>query len=190
MENNYFDIRKFSPEQLAILAASQPKPVQNNTNISVMGTSILDLKKQEEKMYQRDEREKQDIHNGQNNESAIKNAKRNSKIQNLVNSINKKLDDYEPSKPTQQNTDSDEDFIEKNIKKDYESQIVKRYFKEPLLIVVIYLILSQEFVRNNIGKYITYINPDENGNVSNIGFCIYGLILAVLVVFFKVVFKL
>jgi len=51
-------------------------------------------------------------------------------------------------------------------------------FKEPLIILVLYIILSQSFVKDSIGRYITQINEDITGKVSMTGVIIYGTILA------------
>lgn len=51
---------------------------------------------------------------------------------------------------------------------------------ESLILIFIFVILSQPFVRDNIGRYIKQINPDSNGNVSLLGMFIYGTLLAVL----------
>ena len=50
---------------------------------------------------------------------------------------------------------------------------------EPLLLLAIYLLMSQAFVKDNIGKYIKQINPDADGQVSFVGVLIYGIILVV-----------
>ncbi len=52
--------------------------------------------------------------------------------------------------------------------------------REPLIIVVLYVILSEAFVKNTIGKYVPQINPDFTGRVSRTGVVIYGILFAVL----------
>jgi hypothetical protein len=51
-------------------------------------------------------------------------------------------------------------------------------FKDPLLIVILFVILSQSQVRNTISKYVTIINPGPNGQIPQLGFVVYGAILA------------
>ncbi|CAH6421500.1 Hypothetical protein KVN_LOCUS313 [uncultured virus] len=80
--------------------------------------------------------------------------------------------------------ENQEDNIKKQIKQNYMSMI-PNVIKEPIILIIIYVILSQSFVKNGIGKYIKQINPDENGNISLIGIIIYGTILAVLFMFAK-----
>lgn len=57
---------------------------------------------------------------------------------------------------------------------------IPKLLQEPLLLLIIYIILSQPLVRDNIGKYIKQINPDETGRVSLMGIIIYGTLLVVL----------
>lgn len=51
---------------------------------------------------------------------------------------------------------------------------------EPLIILVLFIILSQPVVRETIGTYIQQINPDPEGKVTMTGIIIYGIILAAL----------
>lgn len=57
---------------------------------------------------------------------------------------------------------------------------IPEVLREPLLIVVIYIILSQPFVKESLGKHIKQINPNAEGVVSFTGVLIYGVLLAVL----------
>lgn len=52
--------------------------------------------------------------------------------------------------------------------------------KDPLIILVLFVILSQPVIRETIGTYIKQINPDIEGKVSLTGVIIYGIILATL----------
>ena len=52
--------------------------------------------------------------------------------------------------------------------------------KDPLIIVVLFVLLSQPVVRETIGTYIKQINPDVEGKVLLTGVIIYGIILATL----------
>ncbi len=58
-------------------------------------------------------------------------------------------------------------------------------FREPLVIVLIFIILSQPIVKKTIGCYITQINPDADGVVGIYGVIIYGIILSTLFVVAK-----
>lgn len=57
--------------------------------------------------------------------------------------------------------------------------------REPLIILIIYIIMSQPTVREVAGKYIKYIRPDDEGKVSFAGVLIYGIILATLFMLVK-----
>jgi hypothetical protein len=57
---------------------------------------------------------------------------------------------------------------------------VPKMLREPLIIVVLFVILSQPIIRDNIAKYVRQINPDMDGKVPFVGILIYGLIFAVL----------
>ena len=63
-----------------------------------------------------------------------------------------------------------------------ENAVVSRIpvlLREPLLIVILFTVLSQPIVRDNIAKYIPQLNP-VNGRVGILGIAIYGVILATL----------
>lgn len=51
-------------------------------------------------------------------------------------------------------------------------------FKDPIIIIILYVLLSQNFIKKFVGKYINEINPSDNNNVSLFGVIIYGSILA------------
>ena len=98
-------------------------------------------------------------------------------IEDLARDINNTLDD-----------DILESIIESNEEeKKQDNPIIKLIdiAKDGLLLLIIFVILSQPFVRNFVGKYFNQINPDDQGNVSLIGVTIYGLILVVLYLFFR-----
>lgn len=53
-------------------------------------------------------------------------------------------------------------------------------FREPIVILLLYILLSQASVKDTIGTYIKQINPDVEGKVSFAGVLIYGVIFAAL----------
>jgi len=57
--------------------------------------------------------------------------------------------------------------------------------KDAIIILTIYIILSQAIVRDTIGKYVKQINPDDEGKFPFTGVLIYGIILATLFVLVK-----
>lgn len=58
---------------------------------------------------------------------------------------------------------------------------IPKMFREPIVIFVIYILLSQNVVQSTLAKYIEQLRPNEiTGAVPMIGRVIYGLILAAL----------
>lgn len=54
----------------------------------------------------------------------------------------------------------------------------QKYFKEGILLVVIYVLYSNSVVRKFFANYITQLNKGPDGKVSIIGLIIYGIIIA------------
>lgn len=76
---------------------------------------------------------------------------------------------------------TDNDFIDSIIPDQKGlSEMIPKCMWDPLLVLVIYIILSQSAVRNFFGKYISQLNADYEGNVSFSGILIYGIILVVI----------
>jgi len=127
-------------------------------------------------------------------------------IGHLVRDINKSLDDYVPStakkKKKNNDTEDEDDNIDSiddaddvnsdeeknnknkknnNKKKNMLSNISVPYMlREPLILLVIYVILSQSFVKNAINSYVPYIGNNADGSKTFITIVIYGCILATL----------
>lgn len=60
-----------------------------------------------------------------------------------------------------------------------DTSIIPKWLFDPLLIVILFVIISLPFVKNSIGKYIKQVNPvDATCNISITGLIIYGIILA------------
>lgn len=66
---------------------------------------------------------------------------------------------------------------------------VPKTFRDPLVILILFVILSQPYIKNLIGNYIKQINPDNTGKVSITGIVIYGVILATLFIVTKKLIK-
>lgn len=102
-------------------------------------------------------------------------------IRKLARDINKSLDNYEPSKAQTEEEDEKEKEDIINVK---EELSILNVVKEMSLIVAIYVIMSQGFVRKLIAGYIPQLNPID-GTIPFTGYLIYGAILALLFVFFR-----
>ena len=53
-------------------------------------------------------------------------------------------------------------------------------FIEFILLITVYVVMSQPFVISNLSKYIYQLHPTENGDVKLTGILVYGLILTIL----------
>lgn len=106
-------------------------------------------------------------------------------IKDLVNDINKDLDRFIPSR-SRDTDDDDSDDTEKYIQpRKSIRQYIPVFAKEMMLILVLYVLLSQGFVKKAITKHITYLQPNQDGGVSMFGIVIYGTILSILYIIFK-----
>ena len=56
---------------------------------------------------------------------------------------------------------------------------IPREWREPFLLLVVYLLLSQTVVRQTLGNYIKQLNPDVEGKIGFAGVLIYGVLLVV-----------
>lgn len=164
------------------LFQQQPDEIQSKQQYNMANQSKKIQKKQ--KIIEREQ-------NSNDNDTELE--EQHNKIRHLVKNINHGLDEYAPSKSHVTEDDDTYEDTEKLYEKKHitqsqqimESNDMLNMAKEVVLLVLIYIILSQNFVRQTIGAYICYINPKEDGSVSIIGYLIYGLLLAVTFVFFK-----
>ena len=120
-------------------------------------------------------------------------------IDELINQINTESDESVPKKKKLKTNgknklnkskkikdiDTDTDDDKKNVKIEKKSKFklpfkIPEFIRDPLLIWIIFILLSQNFIKQLIGKYVKQINPNEEGVVSFMGVVIYGLIFAVL----------
>jgi len=135
------------------------------------------------------------------------NQAKNREVEDLARDLNESLEDlnrrdrppknineqeYERQHERQQEEEENEQKeMLHNKKKKNKSQSttymdkIPKILQEPLIILILYVILSQSFVKNKIGEYIKQINPGPDGQVSLVGIIIYGLILAILFAIFK-----
>jgi hypothetical protein len=78
--------------------------------------------------------------------------------------------------------------VEKN--KNYINEIFKKYInvKEFIALLLLYVILSTEYVKNFFASYITCLNPDDQGVISITGIIAYGVILCSLFVIIRIIY--
>lgn len=110
------------------------------------------------------------------------------KIKNLVDEITNNIDNMDNiyENYEQNNVDiNDENINKKNKKKNKnneknEKNVLIEKWKDPLIVFVIYIILSIPSIQSFIGKYIKQINPNPiTCDVSMYGVIIYGIILSI-----------
>lgn len=102
-----------------------------------------------------------------------------------INIKTKYLDNTE--KDTDTETESDIEKPKKNKKKSkHQSTGLIDTMFDAILLFIIYMLLSQNFIKTFIGKYITSINVNSDGYVSNLGVAIYGLIFILIFILAKI----
>ncbi len=89
--------------------------------------------------------------------------------------------DDEYDKYDDEKTDKKRDFKKSKFRLPFTIPFtIPKFIQDPLLIWVIFILLSQNFIKQLIGKYVHQINPNEEGVVSFMGVAVYGLIFAVI----------
>jgi len=130
------------------------------------------------------------------------------KLANDVNNSLQALEKLEQTKKRKRNTSSNTTESDKDSESDHDDQHIEDdpnqiilaeiesetdYLKtltEILLLLTLYVIMSQPFVMGFASSYIHQLNPNEEGTISMTGIIIYGLILIVMfMVVRKVVFS-
>lgn len=93
--------------------------------------------------------------------------------------ISKLKDDFDIEELTKDINESihDETFVTSTEMEEDKSSYIPFGWKEPLLLLFIYLLLSQALVKQFLGKYIPQLNPGGDGTVGFLGVLIYGILL-------------
>jgi len=115
---------------------------------------------------------------------SIESIKTTTDIKELVDEINnniknkKNKKEKKKSKQNETNTDTDTDETEdkEDKKRDKKSNIIEDSIYDGILLLIIYLLMSQGFVKNFLGRYIKIINVNSEGVVPFVGVLTYGLI--------------
>ena len=171
-------------------------------NISDMGggTPIGMLRKDvvEQQAKQMNEQHLRQYMDDRNIDVDVQRQKDADAIDALINQINTDSDESKPkkkktklnrknkskkAKDSDTETDTDEEKKEVKVEKKSKFKLpfrIPEFIRDPLLIWIIFILLSQNFIKQLIGKYVKQINPNEDGVVSFMGVVIYGLIFAVL----------
>lgn len=62
---------------------------------------------------------------------------------------------------------------------------IPEIFREPIIIVLIYLFLSLDVVKQTLSTYIPQIKNSSDGSTFFLGYLIYGILLAILIILTK-----
>ena len=116
-------------------------------------------------------------------------------IKKLVNDLTQSLNSNQSKNSVNDHSDNmTENSTESEISNGKENcEVVSsgvEIVKDAILIIVIYVILSQVFIKRAIGNYIPQILPTDDKPVSIAGHIIYGAILAIFFCLVKRVLKL
>lgn len=133
---------------------------------------------------------------GSVNSADVKNNEEIGKIKHLFEDINKHLDDFGPSKSQfsdesiDENSDSDIEASESSDKptktkqKETSSDIILISFKECVMIIILYILMSQDFIKKSVVSAIPQA-LDTSGNITYIGQITFGSMIAFCFIFFR-----
>lgn len=115
------------------------------------------------------------IHNDDDSNYSIDTIKTTTEMKELVNEINNDIKNKKKQKKEKTTKDVNND-TKINTKK---STIVEDSIYDGILLLIIYLLMSQEFVKNFLGIYVNVINANSDGVVPFLGILTYGFIFVV-----------
>lgn len=119
---------------------------------------------------------------------SIESIKTTTDIKELVDEINNNIKNKKnkkektklkkKSKDTDTDTDTDDETEsnKENKAKESSSNIIEDSIYDGILLLIIYLLMSQGFVKSFLGRYINIINVNSEGVVPFTGVLTYGLI--------------
>lgn len=90
---------------------------------------------------------------------------------------------------TESDTEDEKVIVKQKKKKSSKLSSMPELLKDLVLIWLIYMLMSQNFFKNLVGKYLLSINPNEEGIVSFTGVAMYGLILVTFYTLIKFILK-
>lgn len=93
----------------------------------------------------------------------------------LSKDINDSIDDLPQQKKKVVHEEKKEKLFDK----------IPAIFREPLLLLLIYIILSMDITKKTLAHYIPQIKPTESGEIQFMGILFYGLILTILFIILK-----
>jgi len=109
------------------------------------------------------------------------------KIEKIKKNKTKNNDNKESNNQTELDEKEDDKVVLETV--DYENDYLK-LITEFLILLTLYVILSQPFVVESMSGYISQLNPNDDGTVNMTGIIIYGVLLTFLfIVVRKLVFS-
>jgi len=132
---------------------------------NILGTTIDNLRNLQMPQQREQQKEHREQQKEQQKEQYVEDfsQKHDFDIEELTRDINENI--------------PDETFLSVIESEEDNSTYIPFGWKEPLLLLIIYLLLSQAIVRQTVGKYIPQLNPSADGTVSFVGVLIYGILL-------------
>ena len=178
---------------------NQPKQMQQMQNIND-GTAVVDIKKMI--AIEQQKKQIQDIQNAKinkqlimQNAKALKELEEKNKIHHLVKDINRHLDDYGPSTLSHDSDDSYNDIDDGtereqiiDTKNKHINTNIPYFVKDSIIIIIVYVIISQQFVKKTLNNYFTFLHKSDGSN-NIISQLIYGILLAFLFIIVKIIVK-
>jgi hypothetical protein len=132
---------------------------------------------------------------------SVESIKTSTDLREMINDINtnikkkenkeKDIKDKSNEKSAEESDDEQIKKIKKHRKNIKETEKCKKieyedYVYDFILLFIIFMLMSQQFVKNFIGTYIKAININEQGVVPILGVAIYGLIFVSLFISSKI----
>lgn len=105
-------------------------------------------------------------------------------IGDIAQEVSDSLDNL-PEKPPQRQHIKPKQIINDNVNKDKFMYKLPQIVREPLIIAVIYIILSLDVVKKTLSTYIPQVKQTTDGNVLFTGVVVYALIFAIMYVVAK-----
>lgn len=102
----------------------------------------------------------------------------------LAREVNDSLDDLNtPQEPPKQQPSIRPRQLQKQQKEQKDNDgimgRVPMFLREPIIIVLIYVVLSLDIVKKTLSSYIPQIKPSADGSILFVGIIIYAMILAI-----------
>ena len=168
--NQMNPMNQMNPNGMTPAMMNYYNQMMNQQQISSMGqgTPIEDLITEEDiPVYGGNQPTYQQMHQNYNHEYP--------NMEELALNLNQDLD--EPLNKKKKNNNNNNNIKSKKKKELTLFSRARNYVQDPLLLIIVYVIMSQSFIISLISNYITVIKKDTNGKHSILGLFIYGTII-------------